>query len=93
LPGTRRLYIAAEDGDEVSVQFYETERNGALPYPKLTRRYEAAFLRLCGILSRNRFTLTLFMSPRSLVLFVRAEEIGIDRAADLLGSYNDASAS
>lgn len=66
--------IAAEGRNEVSVQFNGIGRNGASTRREQTRRHAAALLELCSALSERRLALTLFLSPRNLALFVRADE-------------------
>ena len=66
--------ITIESPYETSVQFEELDRGSDSARRERRQRHSAALLDVCRALSESRFTLTLFLSPRSRTLYVTTNE-------------------
>jgi hypothetical protein len=77
--GCADVHVAIEGRDEVSVRYDRTEPVGSLRCAKRVIRREDALLRVCSALAQRGHPLTLFMSPRTVALYVRAGDAATGR--------------
>jgi hypothetical protein len=75
------VHVAIEGRDEVSVRYDRAEPAGSSSCLNRAIRRTDALLRVCSALGQRGYALTLFMSPRTVALYVRAGDAATGHAA------------
>jgi hypothetical protein len=69
------FYFVVEDRGEISLHYNDIEQERLSACAAPLRRDEAGLLKCCYEIARRGYALTLVMSPRTLTLHVRCDEM------------------